>query len=174
MTTVTIHGSRRGGRAVGKPTTFDLSSRDPIAVNRAARAMVQSATWQKQIAQSDRVKLLMERRARLPFAAGLVHVDGLLALAMGPPPPNCCYWCQALLVRDLGIPELPRDPANFALLGPGCQRCRTRWETAAVAARERALQAAGIRRPARRPSAATGTAPRKTLPSFYGSRRIGG
>jgi hypothetical protein len=146
VSTITFHGSPGpGGRPGSQPRTGAMSSRDPVVLNRAAKQLIQSGHWRRQIANDDRLKVLMSLKARLPFAVGHIHVDGMLALTKRPEP-GCCYWCSALMIRDPDLPELVRDAANFALLGPGCQRCRTRWETAAVAAREQALQAAGYRR----------------------------
>jgi hypothetical protein len=104
-----------------------LSSRDPVAVARAARRLIHSGDWRQQIANDDRTKVLMSLKARMPWAVGLLPVDGLLALTkeLGP---GRCGWCAAKMVRSLDQPELPRNETTIALLGAACADCRQRWE----------------------------------------------
>jgi hypothetical protein len=120
---------------VSKP----LSSRDPVAVARAAKRLVQSGDWRRQIAQDDKVKILMSLKARLPFAIGVLPVDGLVALTKQPPPGGC-HWCACFVQRAPDKTELERNETNLALLGQGCRSCQARWQVdarvAAVVAEE--------------------------------------
>jgi hypothetical protein len=121
------------------------SSRDPVMVARAARRLIQSGDWQQRIANDPRTKVMMSLKAKMPWAVGHLPVDGLVALTKE----SGCHWCAAVVQRLPDRPELEHTEANLALLGEGCQGCRTRWEAAAVADREAAhvdqLVAAGFR-----------------------------
>jgi hypothetical protein len=137
VSTITIHGSRGAdGRSVGKPYGGRMSSRNPVTVAKAAKALIQSGHWERQIANDVQTKVLMSLKARMPWAVGLVHADALVALTKEVAP-GTCHWDAARIVRGLGEPELERSEANRVLLGEGCQRCRTRWAAAEVAERER-------------------------------------
>ena len=104
-----------------------LSSRDPVTMARAARRLVQSGDWERQIARDDQTKVLMSLKARMPWAVGHLPVDGLVALTKAPPPGGCS-WCAAFVQRAPDKPELARTETTIALLGEGCTRCRQRWE----------------------------------------------
>jgi hypothetical protein len=132
---IMFHGSSLGGRPVGKPSGGRMSSRDPITVAKAAKQLIWSGDWQRQIANDTKTKVMMSLKARMPWAVGLVHPDALVAITKEVSP-GTCHWCALLLVRGPGEPELERSEANRVILGEGCQRCRTRWAAAAVAARE--------------------------------------
>jgi hypothetical protein len=173
-----------------------LSSRDPVAVARAAKLLVQDEEWRNLPAPDDRAKIAMALGSRLPFALLTLPPGSLDALAAvgrelaG----GACNWCAAAAIR-MPEPELPRDEVFSAILGKPCGSCRTRWETAAVATREkvhvdqlvaagfRPVAAANLRTPeqvatytsslrsltaAKLPPPVT----RKPLPPFYGSRRV--
>jgi hypothetical protein len=151
--TVEFHADAgRGGRAVGRPRTGLLSSRDPVTVAKAAKQLIQSGHWQQQAGRDDRTKVLISLQSRLPFAVGQLPVDALVALTKQPPPGGC-HWCAALLQVVPDRPELDRTPVTLALLGEGCQRCRHRWQVdervvdLVDEAREQARQAAGRPRP---------------------------
>lgn len=168
-----------------------LSSRDPVAVTKAAKQLVQAGKWRTLPGRDDRAKILTALKDRLPFALGLVQVDALVALAKQPPSGGC-YWCSALVQRLPDRPELERTADTVAALGEGCATCRARWAAAAVAQQEAAhvaaLVAAGFRpeaaahlRTAEQVSEHTrslrslGSAkpPPRPQPPYYGSRRLG-
>jgi hypothetical protein len=132
---IMIHGSSLNGRPGGKPYGGRMSSRDPVTVARAAKRLVQSGHWQRQIAKDPRTKVAMSLKSQMPWAVGLVHLDALAALTKEVAP-GTCHWDAARIVRGPGQPELEPTEANLILLGRGCSRCRTRWTTAEVAARE--------------------------------------
>jgi hypothetical protein len=133
---IMIHGSSMGGRPGGRPYGGRLSSRDPVVIARAAKQLIWSGHWQRQIANDDRTKVAMSLKNRLPWAVGHVHLDALYALTKEVAP-GCCHWCALRVVRGPGQAELERSEANRVLLGEGCQRCRLRWATAEAAQAER-------------------------------------
>jgi hypothetical protein len=136
MSTIVFHGAPGpGGRPGGKPYGGRMSSRDPVTVAKAAKQLIWSGDWERQIANDVETKVMMSLKARMPWAVGLVHPDALVAVTKAVAP-GTCHWDAAMIVRGPGQPELERTPANRVLLGEGCQRCRTRWATAEVAARE--------------------------------------
>jgi hypothetical protein len=137
MSAIVFHGSPGpGGRPGGKPYGGAMSSRDPVVAAKAAKQLVWSGHWRRQIASDDATKVMMSLKARMPWAVGLVHADALVALTKEVAP-GTCHWDAARIARGLGEPELERSEANRVLLGEGCQRCRTRWAAAEVAERER-------------------------------------
>jgi hypothetical protein len=138
MTSIVFHGAPGpGGRPGGKPYGGRMSSRDPVTVAKAAKQLIWSGDWERQIANDTKAKIMMSLKARMPWAVGLVHPDALVAITKAVAP-GCCHWCALLLVRGPGESELERSEANRVLLGEGCRRCRARWAAAEVAEREHA------------------------------------
>jgi hypothetical protein len=105
------------------------------------------------------VALVAERHPGAVEAFGEAPITALLR----EPAPGRCAWDSA------GDPLPTPTDGLRALLGQPCVRCRAAFEAAEVARRERALRAAGQRRPtAPVPTAAT----RKPPAPWYRSRRV--
>jgi hypothetical protein len=142
---ITFHGEAMGGRAVGKPRTGAMSSRDPVTAAKVAKGVVYDGKWRSLPGRDDRAKILMAignqaRWALLALTADVVDVLPAVGKQGG------CHWCAALIQR-FPKPELERNPVNVALLGNGCpDYFQKRWReaelTAAAAREERAHLAA--------------------------------
>jgi hypothetical protein len=88
-------------------------------------------------------------RNRYPRAAA-VFPECALAAVLRQPGPGTCSWDAARVLAAANSEPAPRPtPANYALLGSACSRCRNLWRAERVAARERdhaaQLAAAGFR-----------------------------
>lgn len=141
MTTITFHGDRTpDGRAAGRPRTGMMSSRDPVTAAKVAKHVVAEGKWRTLPGRDDRARILTAIGSQAHWVVLALTPDMVEMLpALGKElPQGGCHWCSAFVQR-FPEPELPRDPANVALLGNGCHDCQRRWKMAeltAAAARE--------------------------------------
>jgi hypothetical protein len=94
-----------------------------------------------------------------------------IAAAMRELGPGTCSWDSCRMLAAANDEPMPQPtPALLALLGTPCRKCQGDFQAAEIHQRERAMLAAGQRRPNAPPAPPPATS--RPLPPFYGSRRL--
>jgi hypothetical protein len=139
---IVFYGESMGGRAVGRPRTAGMSSRDPLVAARYVKSVAEQGKWRSLPGRDAKAKILTAVSNEARWALLALPADAVEALAAFEQEDLSqvgCRWC-ALRLQRLPAPDLERNEAALVVLGHGCQACQRRWAraeaTAGVAARE--------------------------------------